>query len=293
MKLYVALASLACTLSTVSCQKDTVSSKKDTASRQEAKVVAPEGYRLVWSDEFNVDGPPDPKSWGYEEGLVRNKEAQLFTRENAFCESGLLILEARRETVANPNHDPKSKDWRRSRSEAQYTSASLLTKGKHAWTYGRFEIRGRIDTRTGLWPAFWTLGSAREWPSCGEVDIMEFYRGKLLANACWGTKRRWVPAWDSERTPITDPEWSKQFHVWRMDWDKKTIRLYVDDKLLNTIELEKTVNPDAERSNPFHEPQYMLLTLAIGGTNGGDPKGTKFPARVEVDYVRVFQRTED
>jgi beta-glucanase (GH16 family) len=196
--------------------------------------------------------------------------------------------------VPNPNYDADSNNWRRSRQHAQYTSACLKTAGLHSWTYGRFVMRGRIDTRPGLWPAFWTLGSARPWPGCGEIDIMEYYRGMLLANACWASERRWVGVWDDLKKPIADfgdpAEWSSKFHVWRMDWDQDAIRLYVDDELLNTIELDKTINRTPDRANPFREPHYILLNLAIGGTNGGDPSGTKFPARFEVDYVRVYQK---
>ena len=76
---------------------------------------------------------------------------------------------------------PGSSDWKKSREYAEYTSASLITKGLHSWKYGRFEMRGRIDTRDGLWPAFWTLGTARPWPANGKIDIMEYYRGILLA----------------------------------------------------------------------------------------------------------------
>jgi beta-glucanase (GH16 family) len=133
------------------------------------------------------------------------------------------------------------------------------------------------------------LGTGGEWPDGGEIDMMEFYRGVLLANVAWGSGRRWEPTWDSVRTPIDTlgPGWSEQFHVWRMDWDREAIRLYVDDRLLNETALSDTVNPAGV--NPFHAPQYMLLNLAVGGTNGGDPSQTAFPARVEVDYVRVFE----
>lgn len=250
-------------------------------------------YRLAWADEFNKDGRPEPNNWTYERGFVRNEEAQWYRAENARCENGLLIIEARRERKANPNYDSRSRSWRRSRQYAEYTSASLTTRRLHSWTYGRFEMRGRIDTRAGMWPAFWTLGSARGWPGCGEIDIMEFYRGMLLANACWASGQRWRPIWDDLRKPITefgDPEWSSKFHVWRMDWDKENIKLYVDDELLNTIDLSETINKTPDGVNPFHEPHYILLNLAIGGTNGGDPSQTKFPARFEVDYVRVYQK---
>ena len=250
-------------------------------------------YKLVWADEFEKDGRPDSNNWTYERGFVRNAEWQWYQPDNARCERGLLIIEARRERLPNPNYEPGSNNWRRSRQFVEYTSACLKTSGLHNWTFGRFEMRGRIDTRAGLWPAFWTLGSARPWPGCGEIDIMEYYRGLLLANACWAGERRWTAIWDDLKKPITDfgdpAEWSSKFHVWRMDWNKDSIRLYVDDGLLNTVELSKTINRTADRANPFHEPHYILLNLAIGGANGGDPSPTEFPARFEIDYLRVYQ----
>ena len=249
-------------------------------------------FTLVWADEFNTSGAPDARNWTFEEGFVRNRELQWYQRENARCENGILVIEGRRQRVQRSDVDPTDRDGRRGWRDAEYTSSSLLTKGLHQWTYGRFEMRGRIDTRPGLWPAFWTLGSARRWPECGEIDIMEFYRGQLLANACWrGPGRRAL--WDDFKKPIEefgDPAWSSKFHVWRMDWDSDEIRLYVDDLLLNSIDLKETFNQDSEKANPFREPHYVLLNLAIGGTNGGDPSKTEFPARFEVDYVRVYQR---
>jgi len=252
-------------------------------------------YKLVWADEFNTNGAPDARNWTFERGFVRNREQQWYQPGNARCQHGLLVIEGRRQRVQNPDYDPAGRGWERSRRYAEYTSASLLTKGLHQWTYGRFEMRGRIDTRRGLWPAFWTLGSARRWPGCGEIDIMEFYRGQLLANACWRGAGR-SALWDDFKKPIEefgDPAWSSKFHVWRMDWDSDEIRLYVDDLLLNTIDLRETINQDDEKANPFLEPHYVLLNLAIGGTNGGDPSETEFPARFEVDYVRVYQKPRE
>jgi beta-glucanase (GH16 family) len=250
-------------------------------------------WRLVWSDEFDTTGPPDPRHWTYETGFVRNEELQWYQPENASCREGLLTIEGRRGRKPNPNYKPNSTGWRTNREYADYTSASLTTKGRQSWLYGRFEMRGRIDTRPGLWPAFWTLGLTGEWPSNGEIDILEYYRGLLLANAAWGTERRWVARWDSVRKPITafsDPDWSKKFHVWRMDWDESAIRLSVDGLLLNTVDLKQTYNRNKEGKNPFRQPHYLILNLAIGGTNGGDPAKTEFPARFEVDYVRIYQK---
>jgi len=251
------------------------------------------GYKLVWADEFNKEGRPDPNNWVYENGFERNEELQWYQPDNAVCKDGMLVIEARRERKPNPGYDPNNRSWRRNRQFIEYTSTCVKTIGKQNWTFGRFEMRGRIDTRPGLWPAFWTLGSARGWPGCGEIDIMEYYRGMLLANACWAGGSRWGSVWDDLKKPLTefnDPDWSSKFHIWRMDWDKDNIKLYVDDQLLNTIELSKTINGTPDKANPFHEPHYMLLNLAIGGTNGGDPSATEFPARFEIDYVRVYQR---
>jgi beta-glucanase (GH16 family) len=250
-------------------------------------------WKLVWADEFNQDGRPNPRNWTYETGFVRNQEFQWYQPDNARCAAGLLVIEGRRERKQNPGYKPESRDWRAGREYADYTSASLTTKGLHQWRYGRFEMRGRIDTRPGLWPAFWTLGVAGEWPGNGEIDIMEYYRGMLLANVAWGTEKRFVAKWDSVKKPLAefnDPDWSGKFHVWRMDWDEQFVKLYVDDLLLNTTDLKETFNQNQEGRNPMRQPHYMLLNLAVGGMNGGDPAGTDFPARFEVDYVRVYQK---
>ncbi len=249
-------------------------------------------YELVWSDEFDKDGQPDPNNWTYENGFIRNNELQWYQPENARCENGLLIIEGRRERKENPNYKTDSDNWKQNREFAEYTSASLTTRRLHSWMYGRFEMRGRIDTRPGLWPAFWTLGVQGQWPSCGEIDIMEYYQGTLLANAAWGTEKRWVPKWDDLKKPITDfndPDWSAKFHVWRMDWDEDSIKLYVDDELLNAVDLSETFNKDKEGKNPFRQPHYIIANLAIGGTVGGDPSNTEFPAKYEIDYIRIYK----
>jgi beta-glucanase (GH16 family) len=249
-------------------------------------------WQLVWSDEFNTDGTPDPNNWTYEKGFVRNQEAQWYQPENAYCRGGLLIIEGRKEQRPNPTYQPGSSDWKTSRPTIDYTSASLITRGLHQWQYGRFEMRGRIDTRAGLWPAFWTLGVKGQWPNNGEIDIMEYYRGMLLANFAWGSGKQYKATWDDLKKPITDfdPNWSQKFHVWRMDWDEKTIKIYVDDQLLNEVDLEKTYNPDGARNNPFRQPHYIILNLALGGNNGGDLADTELPSRFEVDYVRIYQK---
>ena len=252
----------------------------------------PTGYTLAWADEFDVEGPPDPKNWTYESGFVRNQELQWYQPENARVEGGRLIIEARRERRPNPRYDAASTDWRRSREFAEYTSASLLTRGLHSWQYGYFEMRARIHTRPGLWPAWWTLGVSGGWPQNGEIDILEYYRHNLLANAAWGGAARGRAVWDDVRKPVASlgAGWSDDFHVWRMLWDERTIRLSVDDVWLNDVDLDRTANEDGSGVNPLRQPHFMIINLAVGGTNGGDPSSTPFPSRYEVDWVRVYQR---
>jgi beta-glucanase (GH16 family) len=251
-----------------------------------------DGYVLAWSDEFNIDGTPDSLKWDYEKGFVRNEELQWYQPGNAICKNGLLIIEARREERPNPLHTEGANDWRRKRQNIQYTSSCLLTKGKATWLYGRFEIKARIDISAGMWPAWWTLGVDKRWPANGEIDIMEYYRGKLLANvACIGPDRK--AEWFSNTFPVDSlggTSWSSKFHVWRMDWTEDYIALYLDDQLLNKVSLDRLVNKDGSNFNPFKQPHYMLLNLAIGGQNGGDPTTTPFPQKFEVDYVRVYQK---
>jgi beta-glucanase (GH16 family) len=253
------------------------------------------GMKLVWADEFNHTGKPNPEFWKYEKGFVRNEELQWYQEANANCASGVLLIESRREEVSNPKYQAGSPNWRTNRETAHYTSASINTRGLKQWLYGRFEIRARIDTALGSWPAIWTLGVEKQWPSNGEIDIMEFYRVEnaptILANVAWGTAKQYVGKWHTERIPYLrflakDADWHKKFHVWRMDWTAEYIKLYLDDELLNTTLLSETVNPDG--FNPFKQPHYLLLNLAIGG-NGGNPDHSKFPIRYEVDYVRVYQ----
>lgn len=255
----------------------------------------PEGYQLAWADEFNETGKPNPTYWSYEQGFVRNEELQWYQEDNAQLKNGLLHIESRREEVKNDRFDPKNKDWHKNREFANYTSSSINTKGKYNFKYGILEVRAKIDTASGMWPAIWTLGIDKPWPSNGEIDVMEFYlvnnKSSILANAAWKSKTQYV-TWDSEKILFSeflakDPEWANKFHIWKMDWTEDYIKIYLDDELLNEIDLNITKNPDG--FNPFHQPHYILLNLAIGG-NGGDPAQTKFPKEYQVDHVRVFQK---
>ena len=262
--------------------------------------VSGQDWQLVWNEEFESDGRPDSSVWNYEHGFVRNHEAQWYQSENAYQQGGKLIIEARREQRPNPTYRETGWYWGQQRPTIDYTSACMTTRGKYEFLYGRLEVSAKIPIASGSWPAIWTLGSRMEWPSCGEIDVMEFYRingtPHILANVAWGNDNRYQAVWDSRRIPYThftqhDSAWAQHFHVWRMDWDETAIRLYLDDELLNEVSLSKTINGSIGRHiNPFTQPQYILLNLALGGDNGGEIDDSAFPMRYEIDYVRVYQK---
>ncbi|MDD4970579.1 MAG: glycoside hydrolase family 16 protein [Paludibacter sp.] len=255
------------------------------------------GYKLVFSEEFDKNGKPDSAVWNFEYGFVRNKEFQWYQENNAYEKDGVLVIEGRKEKIKNPAYDAESNSWRKNREFAEYSSASINTRGKKEFLYGRFEIRARIDTAMGLWPAIWTLGVNRNWPGNGEIDLMESYPVNgihyILANVLSVDEKSSLQKWHSIKTPLSkflekDKHWPKKFHIWRMDWDEKAIRLYLDNEILNETLLTTTIGPDGFQ--PFNQPHYILLNLAIGGDNGGDLTYTKFPTKYEIDYVRVYQK---
>ena len=271
-----------------------------SAEAQEVSQISNQEWKLVWHDEFDGNGPIDEQFWNYERGFVRNEEYQWYQPQNAYKIDGILVLEGRLDSIPNPHYREGSRSWQRNRPFSRYSSASINTRGKFSFKYGRMEVRARIPAVIGSWPAIWTLGNEMEWPSNGEIDIMEYYHVKgvphILANAAWGSDRLYNAIWNSKRIPYAhfleqDPYWSDKFHVWLMEWDEKHISLSLDGEELNNIDTSNTVNGQiGNHANPFLQPHYILLNLAIGGINGGEPQNDAFPMRYEIDYVRVYQK---
>jgi beta-glucanase (GH16 family) len=257
-----------------------------------ARADEAEKWKLVWSDEFHYTGLPDPAKWTYEEGFVRNHEAQYYTvrrQENARVESGELVIEARKESLPNPAYDPAGKGWREKRKTADYTSASLTTEGKANWLYGRFVCCAKVPGVDGSWPCFWMLGTnfhTTGWPACGEIDAMEWFtQHPLMAKGTviWPGKDA-LPRYQSEYRPTT-PAPAAAFHTYETRWYPDRIEIYVDDVKYNTMHIDDAGTGDA---NPFRKPMYLLVDLAMGSTSG-KIDDSKLPARYEVKYVRVYQ----
>jgi beta-glucanase (GH16 family) len=253
-------------------------------------------WKLVWADEFDRPGLPDPAKWDYEVGFIRNNESQFYTRarkENARVENGMLVIEARKEDYKNPNYQPGF-TRRGNQEKAQYTAASLVTRGKASWTYGRVEVRAKLPEGRGTWPAIWMLGtnlSAVGWPTCGELDIMEFVGfnpGQVHANV--HTKKYNHAKGTGRGSTIKQADVSKEFHNYVMEWFPDRLDFYLDDQKYFTCKNDGA----GEESWPFDKPEYLILNLAIGGAWGGQ-KGIDdaiFPTRFLIDYVRVYQAKE-
>ena len=257
-------------------------------------------WKLVWSDEFNQDGLPDPTKWSYEEGFVRNRELQYYTaarRENARVEGGQLIIEAHKEHYPNARYqdDAPERRWQQRREHADYTSASLNTRAQASWTYGRIEVRAKLPGGRGTWPAIWMLGTnmnAVGWPACGEIDIMEYVGhdpGVVHANV--HTRGYNHTRGNGRGARLAVPDAEKEFHVYSVEWTPEKLEFFVNDRKYFTLENDGT----GVDSWPFDAPQYLILNLAIGGAWGGQ-KGvddTIFPQKFLIDYVRIYQRPAD
>ena len=242
----------------------------------------PDGYRLVWADEFERDGLPDPQKWELE--TVRNREGwhnhelQYYAgpgTHNAQVRGGRLLITAHRETLRD------APDW----GGQRYTSARLRSFGRADWTYGFFEVRARMPCGAGTWPAIWTLGSGGRWPDDGELDIMEHFgrtpgRVSSAVHTAAGSGGRSV--WAAAHLPLS----CRGFHRFQMLWLPEGVYFGVDGVVhLHYPNLNLGAGPW-----PFDRPQYLLLNLAIGGDLGGPVDDRIFPVRMEVDYVRVYQK---
>ena len=258
-----------------------------------------EEWKLVWSDEFDYTGLPDPDKWTYEEGFIRNAEMQFYRsqrKENTWVADGVLTIRAIKEHYPNPLHraGAAAKDWKHARTDVEYTSASITTKGKAAWSRGRIEVKAKIPTGRGMWPAIWMLGLApdhRGWPACGEIDILEnvgYQPNVVHANAHTGKYNHRRGNNKGASLKVDQP--FADFHVYAIEWTGEKIDFYFDDNKYFTYENEKS-GVDAW---PYDWPHYLILNIAVGGGWGGQ-KGIDdsiFPQTMLVDYVRVYQRAK-
>jgi beta-glucanase (GH16 family) len=239
---------------------------------------------LVWSDEFNGTGVPDPANWGYDlgSGGWGNNEVQTYTNssQNARQENGFLIIEALKQGYT-------------------WTSARILTNNKHEFKYGRIVFRAKMPVGSGTWPALWLLGenfASKGWPGCGEIDVLEHvgkdpgwvqcatHTPSSYGGGSINFKKKFISTANSE------------FHTYQLNWTYEKLEFSIDSVLIYTYR-------PATRNTatwPFDKPFFLIMNLAMGGNMGSDPQyetgGQKNgidpalnSARLEVDYVKVYQ----
>ncbi|KAF2517690.1 family 16 glycosylhydrolase [Flavobacterium foetidum] len=228
---------------------------------------------LVWADEFNTDGAPDATKWTYDLGRGNNgwgnNEKQNYTNlaSNIVVQGGFLKITAKKEASGG----------------ADYSSARLKSDGKYSFTYGKVEVRAKLPSGGGTWPAIWMLGqnyAVKEWPACGEIDIMEHvgnsqnlvhgtfhYPGRSGGNANTASK--------------TIPNVSTEFHVYKTIWSAESIKIYVDDTLIHSLQNDGSL--------PFNSDFFLILNIAMGGNMGGNIDSAFTQSTMEIDYVRVYQ----
>ncbi|WP_226682328.1 glycoside hydrolase family 16 protein [Sutcliffiella horikoshii] len=254
-------------------------------------------WQLVWEDNF--DGRElDQSKWSYDtgNGFMKpdgnyepgwgNEELQYYSKNNVTVEDGKLVITGKMETASDDH------------GKYEYTSGKVHTKGKFSQLYGRFEAKIKLPGGQGYWPAFWMMPEEDKyggWAASGEIDIMEakgarvntvggaIHYGSQWPNNTYTAKDHLL----GENSSITD------YNVYAVEWEPGEIRWSVNGEVFQTLNKWSSMDSDNEKKHaypaPFDQKFYIILNLAIGGWYGGAPdESTKFPGKMEVDYVRVY-----
>lgn len=234
-------------------------------------------YSLVWSDEFNGnaldgakwvyeigDGCPNLCGWG-------NNESQYYTSSpsNIHVDTGYLHITARQQQFQG----------------SSYTSARIKTQGRYSFQYGKVEARIKMPQGHALWPAFWMLGSnitTVSWPQCGEIDVMEHINSDPDIHGTIHYSNNGY-TFNGQNTTCDVSE----FQIYTVEWDNNDIKWFVNGTLYHQVNITNGVNSTEE----FHNPFFLLLNMAVGGTWPGNPNAsTPTSSTMLVDYVRVYQQ---
>ncbi len=249
------------------------------AENQDSQMESPAGWELIWHDEFH-DAHLDTSKWLFETGGHGwgNNELQYYTNrsQNTLLDSGLLIIRALKESYKNQ----------------QYTSARL--NSRQGWLYGRIEVKAKLPSGRGTWPALWMLPDEWNygdggWPDNGEIDIMEhvgYEPHKIYGSIHCHDYNHILGTNKTGEIHIANAE--SRFHVYTLEWFPDRLDFWVNDSLYFSY------NKPSEdwRKWPFDRPFHLILNVAVGG-NWGGAKGVDdsvFPAELQLDYVRVFRK---
>lgn len=242
-------------------------------------------YEMVWNDEFDYTGLPDPAKWTYDtegnEAGWGNNESQWYTvenNENAWVENGKLRITALRKDFQNK----------------KFTSARLVSKPD--WKYGKIEVSARLPEATGTWPAIWMMPGGwsfndGNWPAVGEIDIMEHVGHDLnVVHASAHSKDYQWQAGTQKTGTIRVPGATSEFNRYSLEWTPEALKAFVNDSLYFEYKNEGL----GDSKWPYDKPFYLIMNVAVGG-HWGSVKGideNAFPQTMEVDYVRVWQKKE-
>jgi beta-glucanase (GH16 family) len=236
-------------------------------------------WKLNWREDFAHGSRPNRSVWSHEVGYVRNNEKQFYTdRSGSNCrvENNQLVLEAKKEPINGYN----------------YSSASITTKGKKEFLYGKLEIVAKLPTGKGIWPAIWLLGADVDeigWPLCGEIDIMEFVgydpvriHGNVHTQAYNHTKET------NQGNNTTSSTLATDFHNYSIVWTKDNLQFLMDDDCYFQFENDRMNNVETW---PFDRPHFLLINLAVGGFWGGKMgiDNSIFPQKFIVESISYFE----
>ena len=278
----------------VAVMETDTSSKTDSIEQEVAEVELADHigeWKLVWHDEFegkeiNMD------NWTYDvpSNGRWNGEIQSYTNNNAFIQDGALIIEAREETITESSGE-----------SYDYSSGKLITQGKQKFTYGRIEIRAKMPTGQGVWPALWMMPENEQlygtWPVCGEIDIMEMLGNK--PDEIHGTVHFGEPHQQIQGTYNLpkDQSFADDYHIYRIEWQPGRIEWYLDDVLYHTASDWYSKlggsSQDYPYPAPFDQDFYIIMNISVGGSWPGNPDDTTvFPQQMAVDYIRVYEKED-
>lgn len=234
-------------------------------------------WQVLWADEFEVAGRPDPTKWRIQVGpSTVNGEAQYYSDrlQNLEVKDGRLHIIARKENFGGRS----------------YTSARLDTETKAWWTYSRFEFRAKLAGGKGAWPALWSLAhncaSLGGWPACGEIDIAE-YAGKNpdRVNATLHMRDINYRNRNNPHGSAILADVSGTFHTYAMEWHPDRIDFWMDTLKVLTFRNDGK----GFGSWPYTNPQYLIMNVALGGGYGGPIDDAIFPTQSVIEYVRVYK----
>jgi beta-glucanase (GH16 family) len=246
--------------------------------------MIPEGYQLVWEDNFDYEGKLREEDWTYNVGeRWANNEQQAYTDRltNVYVKDGALHLVSLKEK----------------QGIRDYTSGRVTTAGKHSWQYGYFEICAKLPTGRGSWPAIWMLpdsiGNGRHWPECGEIDIME-HIGRM-EDKIWfslhSDRHNHTRKDTKQYTVIKDYEKvCSEFHTYAIEWTEDAIEFFVDGESACIFRKSDDEEDQTQAAWPFDQPFHMILNIAVGGGLGGEIDESALPYHMEIKHVKIYQR---